>query len=46
MQAATDQMTAWGVEPTVSYGWEFPEIGHRIGDKGRRGYLGKLMGRC
>jgi len=44
MQAATDQMAAWGVEPTVSYGWEFPEIGHRIGEKLGGVNLGKLMG--
>lgn len=27
------QMTEWGVDPASSYGWEFPEIAHAVGDK-------------
>jgi amino acid transporter len=33
LQQTADQLTAWGVEPTSSIGWEFPEIGHAIGLK-------------
>jgi amino acid transporter len=25
-----DQITAWGVDPTSSVGWEFPDIGHAV----------------
>lgn len=30
---ADEKMTTWGVEPSTDYGWEFPTIAHRIGDK-------------
>lgn len=26
-------VTSWGVDPGSSYGWEFPEIAHAVGDK-------------
>ena len=28
-----EKMLGWGVDPTTDYGWEFPTIAHRIGDK-------------
>ena len=28
-----EQVEAWGVDPTSDVGWEFPDIGHAIGDK-------------
>jgi amino acid transporter len=31
--AWTDQLTGWGVEPTSSVGWEFPDIAHVVTDK-------------
>ncbi len=27
-----EQMAAWGVDPAAPVGWEFPEIGHAIGE--------------
>jgi amino acid transporter len=27
----TDQLTRWGVDPTSSVGWEFPDIAHAVG---------------
>jgi amino acid transporter len=30
---ATAQLTSWGVEPTSSVGWEFPDIAHVVADK-------------
>jgi len=27
-----EQLDAWGVDPSSSVGWEFPQIGHAIGD--------------
>jgi len=29
----TSQLNAWGVEPTSSVGWEFPDIAHVVADK-------------
>lgn len=28
-----ETMLEWGVDPASSYGWEFPEIAHAVGDK-------------
>ena len=28
-----DQIVEWGADPATDYGWEFPTIAHRIGDK-------------
>jgi amino acid transporter len=28
-----EKMQSWGVDPGTDYGWEFPTIAHRIGDK-------------
>ncbi len=28
-----EKMLSWGVDPGTDYGWEFPTIAHRIGDK-------------
>jgi amino acid transporter len=29
----TGKLNAWGVEPTTSVGWEFPDIAHAVADK-------------
>jgi amino acid transporter len=44
LQQTADQLTAWGVEPTSSIGWEFPEIGEAIGQKLGSPGLAQLMG--
>jgi amino acid transporter len=44
LQQTSDQLAAWGVEPTSSIGWEFPEIGAAIGAKLGGAGLAKLMG--
>ena len=44
LQQTSDQLAAWGVEPTSSIGWEFPEIGEAIGAKLGGAGLAKLMG--
>jgi amino acid transporter len=28
-----DQIVSWGADPATDFGWEFPTIAHRIGDK-------------
>jgi amino acid transporter len=28
-----EKMLTWGIDPGTDYGWEFPTIAHRIGDK-------------
>jgi amino acid transporter len=41
-----EQMADWGVDPMASTGWEFPDIGHRIGEKlaGENSPLALLLG--
>jgi amino acid transporter len=39
-----EQMVAWGVDPTSSVGWEFPEIGKAVAEKFGSPSLGLLMG--
>ena len=42
-----NKLTAWGVEPTSSVGWEFPDIAHAVADKltgQTNGPLAKTMG--
>jgi amino acid transporter len=41
-----DQITGWGVDPTQSAGWEFPDIAHAIGVKaaGEESPLPGLLG--
>ncbi len=41
---APEQMEAWGVDPMSSVGWEFPDIGHRVGEILGGSGLGVLMG--
>ena len=41
------KLTEWGVEPTSSVGWEFPDVAHAVADKltGQKdGALAKTMG--
>jgi amino acid transporter len=33
LDAASAQLETWGVEPTSSVGWEFPDIAHVVADK-------------
>ena len=33
LDEAASQMQSWGVEPTSSVGWEFPDIAHAVADK-------------
>ena len=40
----SDTLVSWGVEPTSSIGWEFPEIGQEIGEKLGAASLGQVMG--
>jgi amino acid transporter len=43
----TDKLTGWGVEPSSSVGWEFPDIAHAIADKltgQTNGPLARVMG--
>jgi amino acid transporter len=43
----TAKLTSWGVEPTSSVGWEFPDIAHAVGDKltgQTNGPLAKTLG--
>ena len=44
LAAAETQMTEWGADPQASVGWEFPEIGHAIGEKIGGPGLGRFMG--
>jgi amino acid transporter len=39
-----EQMDAWGVDPTSSVGWEFPEIGRAVAEKFGSPTLGLVMG--
>jgi amino acid transporter len=43
----TGKLQAWGVEPTSSVGWEFPDIAHAVADKltgQTNGSLAKVLG--
>jgi amino acid transporter len=43
----TGKLEAWGVEPTSSVGWEFPDIAHAVADKltnQTNGTLAKTLG--
>jgi amino acid transporter len=43
----TNQLTSWGVEPTSSVGWEFPDIAHVVSDKltgQTNGLLARVLG--
>jgi amino acid transporter len=43
----TNKLAGWGVEPTSSVGWEFPDIAHAVADKltgQTNGTLAKVMG--
>jgi amino acid transporter len=43
----TDTLTGWGVEPSSSVGWEFPDIAHAVADKltgQTNGPLARVMG--
>jgi amino acid transporter len=39
-----EQMEAWGVDPTSTVGWEFPEIGHAVASKLGGPNLALLLG--
>jgi amino acid transporter len=38
------KLRSWGVDPQSSIGWEFPDIGHAIGEKLGGSVLAKFMG--
>jgi amino acid transporter len=43
----TGKLQSWGVEPTSSVGWEFPDIAHAVADKATgqtNGSLAKILG--
>lgn len=44
--ATAEQMDRWGVDPTVNFGWEYPEIAHKIGAafSGEDGSLAVFLG--
>jgi amino acid transporter len=44
LEQTAQQLEAWGVEPTSSIGWEFPEIGEAIGTQLGGANLAKVMG--
>jgi amino acid transporter len=44
MLAWEEKLASWGVEPTSSIGWEFPEIGHAIAEKLGTPRLAILLG--
>jgi amino acid transporter len=39
-----EQLETWGVDPSSSIGWEFPEIGHAVGEVFGGRSLGVVMG--
>jgi len=41
---SAENLESWGVDPLSSIGWEFPEIGHAIGDVFGGPGVGVLMG--
>ena len=47
LEVAPPNWTAWGVEPTSSVGWEFPDIAHAVADKltgQTNGSLARILG--
>jgi amino acid transporter len=41
-----DQISSWGLDPTASVGWQFPEIAHQIGIQfsGENGSIARFLG--